>query len=428
MAQWPSQVAFDMVQLLSRRYDDPAIQDGLSQRPFVAAGVDGLAVIAVDLPGGRETLSLENVTAVLLTHLRRAAETHLGERVAAAVLTVPSNFGDAQRLALRRAAALAGIDVTRIVNAPVAVVHAYGLDRGRGGGERIVLVVHVGGHRLDVTALACEDGVIEALAEGGCDLPAHASCDCDSGIEAPASAAVPPCGAAGAPLLDLVDAAVRDVLASARLSPAAVGDIALVGNGLGVPGAAVCLAALRTLLTGLFGGRAPLDGDVVGVLPAEAVVFGAAVAGGVLSGAPGAAVSASSFISFEILELSLGVETASGRTATILCRNTMVPTSRRARTFTTSRDGQTAATVRVLQGEHALAGRCRVLGELVLRGLPAAAPRGAPRIDVEFEVDVSGVLIVSVGWAPLQFRSWNCTCSPPPSPHSLFSSSPSWGR
>lgn len=371
----------------------------------------------------------QEISAMILQHLKSYAEDYLGEKVDKAVITVPAYFNDAQRQATKDAGRIAGLEVERIVNEPTAAALAYGLDKT--DAEERILVFDLGGGTFDVSILELGDGVFDVLStagdnklggddfdekiieflvaefkkENGVDLSndkmalqrlkdaAEKAKKDLSGVTS-TQISLPFITASDAgplhlevsltrakfdelthELVERTKVPVRQALKDAGLSQSEINEVILVGGSTRIP--AVVDAVRKET------GKEPNKS----VNPDEVVAMGAAIQGGVISG------DVKDIVLLDVTPLSLGIETMGGVFTKLIDRNTTIPTSK-SQVFSTAADNQPAVDVHVLQGERQMAADNKTLGRFQLTDIPAA-PRGVPQIEVTFDIDKNGIVNVS---------------------------------
>jgi molecular chaperone DnaK len=420
----PRQTVYGAKRLVGRAFDSPAVQEIRARFAYeVVADEGGLA--AVRLAG--ETLSLEQVSALVLREVKDVAQNHVGEEVNRAVVTVPAYYNERQRAAIRQAGALAGLQVERILNEPTAAALAYAY--GRHLNQR-VLVYDLGGGTFDASVLELNDNVYEVVSTGGdtflggvdfdnrivdrlletwraqngvpfdgdkvalsrlVDAAERAKCALSERTEFPIQLPFlalkdgEPASLDTAltrdeivrlvePLVDRTLEVCRDVLLAKGLQARDIDEVLLVGGQSRMPLVHEKVAA--------FFGRAPSRA----VHPDEAVAIGAALLAHSLGSAEGVVL-------IDVLPMSIGIGLPGGRVKTIIERNTPLP-ARKQYGLTTTRDGQTEFELVILQGEGPLASACEYLGTLRLEGLPPG-PRGMVKIAVSFELGAECLLTVT---------------------------------
>jgi len=419
----PENTIYSIKRFMGRRYEE--VEEEIKLVPYkVVRAPNGDA--RVEIRG--KQYSPPEISAMILRKLKEAAESHLGQTVTQAVITVPAYFNDSQRQATKDAGSIAGLEVLRIINEPTAASLAYGLDKKR---DEQIAVYDLGGGTFDISVLEIGEGVFEVKAtngdthlggdnfdqrlvdwiadefkrENGIDLrrdrmalqrlreaAEKAKIELSSTLQTDINLPFITADASGPKHLlntitraryeglvaDLIERTVgpcRQALKDAGLTGKDIDEVVLVGGMTRMP-------KVQEKVTQLFS-RDPHKG----VNPDEVVAIGAAIQGAVLTG------DVKGVVLLDVTPLTLGVETLGGAATPLVPRNTTIPT-RKSEIFSTAADNQSSVEIHVVQGERPLARDNRTLGRFHLTGIPPA-PRGVPQIEVTFDIDANGILTVS---------------------------------
>lgn len=435
----PSNTVYDVKRLIGQSFNSQPVHAELPLLSFkVEPSADNQPRIRIEPD---RLFSPEELSAMVLSHLKEASEKYLGQAVTSAVITVPAYFNDAQRQATKTAGQIAGLEVLRIINEPTAAALAYGLERlgdlskvnpSSNDSGRHIVVVDLGGGTFDCTLLVIQDGIYQVLATSGdlhlggedfdsrmvdflsqefkrrhkVDLTGNKralrrlrnACEKAKRVLSSANQASIEIDALASSvdystqisrarfeelcsdLFRSVLVPIQKVLSDAKKQKNDIDEVILVGGSTRIP-------KIQALVSEFFDGKSlctSINAD-------ESIAYGAAVQAALLSGQRDSRID--SMVLVDVCPLSIGIEVVGEKMAVVVPRNTTIPTERH-QLFSTFADNQTSVLVQVFEGERQFTRDCRLLGKFHLEGIPPA-PKGVPNIEVKFEIDANGILIVS---------------------------------
>ncbi|MCI5072992.1 molecular chaperone DnaK [bacterium] len=419
----PEKTIYSAKRFMGRRFSE--VGDEKDVVPYkVAEGDNGMAVIEID----GKNYTPQEISAMVLQKLKKAAEDYLGTTVTEAVITVPAYFNDSQRQATKDAGKIAGLDVKRIINEPTAAALAYGMDKKK---DQVVAVYDFGGGTFDVSILEVGDKVVEVKSTNGDthlggdnvdeaiikwlaeefkkdqgvdvskdkmvmqrlkEAAEKAKIELSTVMETEINLPFLTADASGPKHLnvklsrsqfeklvgDIIDGTKQpciQALKDAGLKAGDIDEVILVGGSTRIP-------MVQNIVKDIFGKEGAKT-----VNPDEVVASGAAVQGGVLAG------DVKDVLLLDVTPLSLGIETLGGVATKLIEKNSTIPI-KKSETFSTAADNQTSVDIHVLQGEREMASGNRTLGRFQLGDIPPA-PRGTPQIEVTFDIDANGIVNVS---------------------------------
>jgi len=420
----PKRTIYSIKRIMGLMSNEETTKEAKKRLPYEI--VDRNGACAIDIEG--KVYTPQEISAKVLMKLKEDAEAFLGEEVTDAVITVPAYFNDSQRKATKEAGVIAGLNVLRIINEPTSAALSYGLDKK--DAEKIV-VYDLGGGTFDVTVLETGDNVVEVLATGGnaflggddfdnrlidwlaeefkkdnsIDLKndvmalqrlkeaaENAKKELSAATETEVNLPFITADATGpkhlvkkltrakfeAMIEDLVDETIKkiaEVVKDSDLSKDEIKEIIMVGGSTRIP-------LVQEKIKAFFGKELNKS-----VNPDEVVAIGAAIQGAVIKG------DVKDVLLLDVTPLSLGIETLGGVMTKLIEKGTTIPV-KKTQIFSTAEDNQPAVTINAIQGEREFARDNKSLGQFNLENIPPA-PRGVPQIEVAFDIDANGILVVS---------------------------------
>ena len=438
-ARNPENTVFDVKRILGKHFSDDTVQSDIDHYPFEVVGDrNDIPTIKVQYKGEERTFKPEQISAMVLNHMREIAEDRLGMKVRKAVITVPAYFNDSQRTATKNAAAIAGLECDKIINEPTAACMCYGLDKRENNSK--VLIFDLGGGTFDVSILNLCQGIFEVLSTSGDTHLGGEDFDniivrevtqdfakknklnlelesltykSQMKLKNAAEKAKKVLSEAQyanieienfyeghdltyrltrnkfetwcMPLFKKCLEPVRKALEDSHLESGEINEVVLVGGSTRIP-------KVQELLCKFFDeGR---KGSITlnkSVNPDEAVAYGAAIEGAILSKTDTSGKT-KELLLLDVTPLSLGIESKGGQMSKIIERNSQIPIKKN-KIYSTVEDQQTAVMIKIFEGERPFTKDNHKIGDFELCDIPRQ-PRGVPKIDVQFSIDANGILTV----------------------------------
>jgi L1 cell adhesion molecule like protein len=439
-SQNPENSVFDVKRLLGKHFNDDSVQDDVDHFPFEVVGDrNDIPTINVTHKGEKRSFKPEQISALVLGKMRQVAEEYLGQRVKKAVITVPAYFNDSQRNATKNAATIAGLVCDKIINEPTAACMCYGLEKKEDNSK--VLIFDLGGGTFDVSILNLYNGIFQVLstsgdthlggedfdnvivdgllgefckkhkiAGGGAILAVREAMTgrATRKLRIAAEQAKRTLSSAKSAMIDVENIyegkdlimtltrskleswclhlfkrcliPVSNALDDASLDPDQISDVVLIGGSTRIP-------KIQELLSEFFGGI-QLNKSVN---PDEAVAYGAAVQGAILSKQDPSGKT-KELLLMDVTPLSLGIESKGGVMSTIISRNSSIP-MKESKVYSTVENQQTEVMIKIFEGERKFTKDNHKIGDFELSDIPRQ-PRGVPKINVTFSIDANGILNV----------------------------------
>ena len=427
----PKNTIFDAKRFIGRTWDDPVVQKNKTHLTCNLVEKNNKPHFEVEIKGEKKLFTPEEISAMVMGEMKSITEAYLGYELKKVVVTIPAYFNDSQRQATKDACAIAGLEVLRLIQEPTAASIAYGLDKMKEGEEKNILVYDLGGGTFDTSLLNISDGIFEVVATsgdsnlGGEDIDVRMVEHCVkefqrktrldlTGKTKPLRRLQNACERAKRTLSSASTATIEidslyeghdfnlvmtrakfedlaadlfkrtmepvyKVLTDSKLGKAQIDEIVLVGGTTRIP-------KIQSMLKDYFG-----KDPCTGVNPDESVAAGASIQAAILTGVQ--SEKTDNIVLLDVCPLSLGIETSGNISTVLIPRNTTIP-AKKTQSFSTFSDNQPSATIKVLQGERVRSEDNHTLGTFQLDGIPPA-PRGVPKINVTYDLDANGILVVS---------------------------------